>query len=209
MDGISYSSIKQDLLYRKTIWGLQRLNIAYYISMFLGIINFIGELIAIGIFENWRYKMIITAVYGSFILVNKKINSDISLVKYFSFAIGELLNLVLIYFAYIEEPESALIWIQMASFVVIFYQSYLLISIKSIIIFSIKHTLEWAVAGIYFSSINMKNIPSFLSGVLALPIFMFACTYFQYLHDLDLCYSNKKTEISINKIDALVEEVME
>lgn len=196
-----------DLIHSKTVWGLKRLNIAYYISLILGCVNIFSELVTKSIYDNWEYKAILIIVYGSFILVNKKINQDLSLVKYVSFLFGEILNCILIYFAYIEEPECALIWIQMSGFVVTFYQSYLLTSVKSIIIFSVKHTLEWAIAGIYFNIINMNNLAPFISGLFALPIFMFACLYFDYLQDIDLCKSKAKVKIEVKKIKNLVEAI--
>ena len=207
MDREFYKSIKGDLLYSKTMWGVQRLNMAYYISLGLGGFNLFTEFTINGPCENLQHKLLLILIYGTFIILNKKINANASLVKYISFIFGELLNLVLIYYSYIKEPELSLLWIQISSFVVIFYQSYLLIGMKSILIFSIKHSAEWIIAGIYFSSINSNNFASFLSGVVAMPLFIFACTYFGYLQEIDICYSKRKAEIAMNKIDALVESI--
>lgn len=199
--------MEKDLLENKTVWGLKRLNLAFYISIILGSFNIISEVLSKGILENWAYKLILLIVYGSFILINKSINKNHDLVKYVSFTFGEILIWVLIYFAYVEEPECALIWVQLSTFVMVFYQSYLMISIKSIIFLSVKNTLEWVVAGIYFSSINMDNFAPFVSGIFALPIFIFACTYFEYLQDIDLCKAKKIAEDSSLKISSLIEAI--
>lgn len=199
--------LESDLLLTKTSWCLKRLNVAFSISIILGGFNFISELLTKPVFSNLAYKLLLVSVYCGFILVYNFINNDIKKVNYVSFAVGEILNSILIYFAFFEEPSCGLLYIQLASFVIIFYQGYLLMSIKSIILFSIKHTLEWTIAGLYLSKLPISNLASYFSAVFALPIFMFACLYFNYLQDVDLCKSRRSLQYSSDKIEYLVESI--
>lgn len=201
------SEFKSDLLSTKTNWALKRLNVAFSITIVLGSFNLVTEFLTKPLLSNIPYKLLLFVIYGGFLSINKSINQNINLVKYVSFIVGEILNLLLIYFAFVEEPSLGLIYIQLASFVIIFYQGYLLMSVQSLILFSIKHTMEWTLAGLYFSQGPITNFASFLSGVFALPIFMFACLYFNYLQDVDLCKSRKFLQYSSDKIEYLVESI--
>ena len=198
---------ESDLLSTKTNWALKRLNVAFSITIVLGSFNFLTEFLTKPLLSNLPYKLLLIVIYGGFLSVSKSINQKLHLVKYVSFIVGEILNFLLIYFAFVEEPSLGLIYIQLASFVIIFYQGYLLMSVQSIFLFSIKHTMEWTLAGVYFSQGPITNFASFLSGVFALPIFMFACLYFNYLQDVDLCKSRRFLQYSSDKIEYLVESV--
>ena len=207
MDDIKKESIKKELSKIKLDSALKRINIAYSITIYTGIINIMLDIIKTGILSVSEHRILYLISYGTSILFNNWINKNKSWAKHFSFGYGELVNAMLLYVTFIHEKECDIIWAQLASLMIIYYQGYLMDTFSSMATLSLKHTAQWTIASYYFSKFNAKSYQAVISAIIAEFITILICCYLDHIQNLDLCTSKVKTKSANRKLNALIEAI--
>ena len=198
-------SLHQDLKNIKIDSAVRRLKIAYNISIVLGIFTLISDIITNGVFCNAEEKITNLISYGTMIYLKRYIESNKPSSRLISIIYGEFINFVLIYFAYIKEKNYSILWTQLAPFVSMYYQGYLIESKLGAFTLSLKHTLTWTISGYYFSMFSISEIPLITSCTAGICMLMSCCIYLNHLQDLDLCESREKLKKSNLQLNSLLE----
>jgi signal transduction histidine kinase/CheY-like chemotaxis protein len=207
MEGVTKSITLNDLKKIKLESAVRRLKIAYYCSIVLGTINLTAEFFFIGLYKNYIGKILVVGCYGLLIFINNWISKDKRLAKVFSFILGEILNCLMIYLAYIKEPEYRIIWIQLASFIVMYYQANLLENIQQMILLSLKHTFLWTSAFCYFSKSSVNFKPCAWMAVVGLFCLIFFDSYLSHLQDLDIIISKDRVKEANKKLNKILDAI--
>ena len=198
-------SLHQDLKNIKIDSAVRRLQIAYNISIFLGAFTLISDIFTNGAFCKAEEKITNLVSYGTLIYLKKYIEANKSSSRLISMIYGEFINIVLIYFAYIKQKNYSILWTQLAPFVSMYYQGYLIESKIGAFILSLKHTLTWTISGYYFSMFSISEVPLITSCTGGICILMCCCIYLNHLQDLDLCESREKKKKSNLQLNSLLE----
>ena len=178
----------------------QRLIFSSMLGLGLGMMNLLSELLAHGLLSNYKSKLLLIIINGTCYILPEFLERFQNYSIKFSFAIGEVINLLSIYYAYTLNSHSEIIWAQFSAIIVLFYQGFLLSEIRSLVFFSIKQIFLISFAGIYYSRTLLWDSYPFLISQLTLMAFYFACVYFDYQKDQALCEAKIEILLSNEKV---------
>ena len=199
--------IIEDLKQMKIDSSVIRLSLAYYMSLFLVVINIIIEVFTRGMLNNPKEKLMLLLTFSFIILISifgKKYQSSARLI---TFMIGEFANIILIYLTFVKEKECYVIWSQLAPLIIMYNQSYCLETITGMVLIAFKHTFMWTFASYYYSSLTNQHPPSLISAIIGLFFLLIACSYLDHLQHISLCTSKEESKEANKKLTSLLEAV--
>lgn len=199
--------IKEALRKYTYISGYKRLELITFMSLVAGAIGILIEIAIHQLNENIEYKLIfIFANLLSFIQLRAlKVFPDIVLP--FSYLLGEFWNLVFIYLSFESRSKQGILWGQLATFILFYYQTYMLKSFKHCTFFSVKQTLLWLVPALYYSDKDFASILEIMSVSTLFFFMLFAITYFEYKKDTDICKARKMMQCMSDEMALILDTI--
>ena len=186
-----------------------RLQFSYQTGISCGILNMILEFYFNGIFSNWAQKLTLSVMYLVMVCQFKLPSKIFENSKLICFMIGEFFQVLLLFLSYYLHPYYLMIWAQMSAIALVNYQSFLCTTFWSSLLLSVKHTIFWVCAMIYFDYSEFKNIVCFISATFWLFAGIFECTYFEYLKEKDIIRSKFRVKQANDKISSILETLEE
>ena len=187
--------------------AVRRLNLSYFIFLGFGFLSLALEVTTTNLFSNFSEKSLLFICYCVFISLAKGARQTRSSARMISYLLGEIMNIQLLYYAHIKEKECGMIWAQIAPFVIIYYQSYLLENTHGMVFLSLKHTLQWSLASYYFSDGSIITVAVFPYAVIILFVLMTCCCYMEHLQDIDICKSKDGMRAANKRLLSLIEAI--
>ncbi|OMJ90547.1 hypothetical protein SteCoe_7039 [Stentor coeruleus] len=187
--------------------GYQRLELIGFTALFAGIIGISIEFAARQLNENIEYKLIfILANLLNFIQL-RALKAFPKIVLPFSYLLGEFWNLVFIYLSYGSRSKQGVLWSQLATYILFYYQTYMLKSFKHCTFFSVKQTLLWLVPALYYSDKDFPSILEIVSASALLCFMLCAITYFEYKKDKDICEARKLMQCMSDEMALILDTI--
>ncbi|OMJ66512.1 hypothetical protein SteCoe_36614 [Stentor coeruleus] len=191
----------------KTQTAFFRIKVAILVLWILTFIHLVFDIGYFGIKENLSQKLILIVFQPIYCFLFIKVSENPESSIYFSLVLAEITNAVLVYYTYALTPGNESIWIQLAIVVTFVYEGFLFSDYLSLIIFSLKQTLIWVGAGVYYNKIIFDDPIAVGMGILSLPIFYFVAILCDYAKDMEMCESKLKVEQAQQKISNIVEAI--
>ena len=207
MESFKEGPAKKELDKAKLESAIERIDLAYFVSIFFGIINLAFDVYKTRVLSFSEHQSLIIITFGVMILFKKWINKHQSSIKFLSFCYGEIVNWIIIYLAFVKEKRCDILWAQLSPLVVIYYQSYLIDTMTSMIILSLKHTAQWTIISYYFSKLETQDYATITTSVIGEFLLLIICWYLEHIQSLDLCTSKVKIESANRKLSSLIEAV--
>lgn len=121
-----------------------------------------------------------------------------------SFILAEIANVITIIYAFKVHDQCALIWMQISVLTSFFYQGYLFLNVKYLVLFTLKQTAMWIIPSILYSKDFLSDVGIVILGTITISAFYFSCIYFDYLKDIEMCNAKIETQITNEKIMSIV-----
>jgi signal transduction histidine kinase/CheY-like chemotaxis protein len=187
--------------------AIQRLNFANQIGVVLGIISGVSELLTHDILSHYGTKIALIFINLFHTLAPIVLRKNSGYAKMISIGLAELINIILISYAFVIHKDTEMIWIHLSALTIFFYESYLFSDVKWLLLFSLKQTGIWVISGYMFSRISLKDPSSLFTGISGTAIYYFSCCYFEYLKDIEMCKSKLEVLSTNEKIVSIVESI--
>lgn len=182
----------------------KRLIFANSMSVIVGTLNIITEVLVHGLFSHYQDKSIILGIHFLHMLIPRLLKKYEAYSIEISFVLSEIIALIMVVYAFIFHSHCQMCWLQLAVILAFFYQGYTFVTLKSLIFFSVKQTLFWFSIGLYYKKISLEDPGNVFICSVATGALYFACTYFDYMKDLDMCKAKIEIQLVNEKLQLLV-----
>ena len=197
-------SVYSEMWKSKLQWSLKRMNLASKANKVILAINLLVEVYLRGFFSNFGHKVLLLVLYGNFFLFIEWAKRSPMKTALFSFIHGELTTISLLFYAFYNDPAHCVAYATLNTLILIFFQSYLFMSITSIILATSKYFCYWVAFGYYSGFFPEALDSSTIPTIFSIPIYLGLCMYFEYLQDLSVYKAKKDVEYSMSKIELIV-----
>jgi PAS domain-containing protein len=153
-----------------------------------------------------QYKLIVLSIYSLPVLHLLFLKRFSSWIKFTSFLVGEFFNIGLLFLGYVANPDVGLIYCQIAPYSILFYQSSMVIGLKSSLLWALKQTLVWILPGVYLAKFG-QSFGMMIGATSSLFIMQTIFCYFDYLKAMEICRAKHEIKILSNQLVLILESI--
>jgi signal transduction histidine kinase/CheY-like chemotaxis protein len=181
-----------------------RLKLANYSNIFIVAFQVSLEFYYHGVFNEIHSKILMTITYGLYFVFMAMSRKSLYYTAILSFLYGEISILILLSVSFFSKGNYGIPFSLLNTLLVMFFQSYLFVSIKGIVIFTIKFAGELLFFA-YFSGFFQKHMDEWsITCLITTPVYLGLCMYFDYQQDIKLINTKQQVETSMDKIEYIV-----
>ena len=204
MDWKYNDAVLSEMWKSKIEWCNNRLRLAYYSNIFIVAFQVCLEFYYHGVFNEIHSKVLMTLTYGLYFIFMALSRKNLYYTAILSFIYGELSIIILLSVSFFSQGNYGIPFALLSTLFVMFFQSYLFVSIKGIIIFTIKFAAELLTFA-YFSGFFQKHMDEWsVTCLITTPVYLGLCMYFDHLQDIKLINTKQQVETSMDKIEYIV-----
>ena len=196
-----------DLWKNKQDWGVKRFQLAYYLSFTVLIVSSLSEYYYNGLISNISYKANLAFLYCTFFLFYHISLAFPEKIGQISFIFSEISIMILFYYSFFRDPEHLSIYMTISVLFFVYFQSYLFMKIHYILFFGLKKLFSLLAFSYVSGKLNSEMNSSLITLLFLIPLLMIACMYFEYLQIVEIYQSKKHAQLSLDKIESIVESI--
>ena len=182
----------EDVLNKMNSTRIQKVRMALYLN--LGVIA-ISSIIECFVKENhskFYMKIPLICSYASFFTAYALSHAFPRNLPMISLIHKEISTLVLFYYALFCEDEQKTMYSLTSALIFIYLQIQKSLNLMEIIQFTLHHLIFSAICAYIFGSFSLEVLPTIITDISVIPLFIFSCMYCDYLKELDF-YECKTT----------------
>lgn len=191
----------------KIISAHKRLLFIRKLLLGIGVLRLIKEITQFGLLNRAEFKCILVVFYTFTYFLPVILEKQKEHAILVSFALAEIINVIMIAYAFFLQTQCAMLWIQASAIASFYYQGCLIIDFKHHALFSLKQTLIWVVPSLLYTDGFLLDPLIVLFGTVGTFAFYLSGSYFDYLKDLDMCKAKFEIQTTNEKIQSIVNAV--
>ncbi|OMJ90497.1 hypothetical protein SteCoe_7084 [Stentor coeruleus] len=186
----------------------KRLEVGFICGCSIPIFHIIHDIFFNGLHTNYALRAVLLGMslyyYYFMKIMQKKPNSYVMTI---AFMLTEFGNLTMGVMGILFYRECLVFYSQTSALLFVYFESFLILSIKTLVIMAVKQTIIWAFFSYWTSGFNFSDPAPYVTGIASVFMLYFFIAYFDYVKDIKLCKSKIKNRNMHKNILSVVEAI--